>query len=186
MNPDQCLDARYELRYKAEYSARYHRRRAAFLGNLDTLLTLITIMAGAAAFGDLVAGSPSWLAKIGAAVVTLISLGQAILRLAPQAAAHTQWLKRWAALFAEQTLTTEPNPTDIKRWLQETVAIEAECVGELRALVYDCEDAAARALGISDRQHKIHRLQRMFIHFGTWQQIFPPAPDIRSASPLEE
>jgi hypothetical protein len=140
-------------------------------------------MAGASAFGDLVAGSPGWLAKLGTAIVTLISLLQVILRLAPQAAAHAQWLKRWAALSADQALTSVPTPLDIQRWTQESIAVETECVGELRALVYDCEDAAARAMNIPGRQHKIHRLQRLFIHLGTFQQAFPLAPDVQQALP---
>jgi len=53
-------ECRWQLLYRAEYSSRYHRRRAAFLSNLDTLFTLVTIVAGASAFGDLMAGSPRW------------------------------------------------------------------------------------------------------------------------------
>jgi hypothetical protein len=173
---DELDECRWQLLYKAEYSSRYHRRRSAFLGNLDAAFTLLTVVAGASAFGDLVAGSPGWLAKIGAAAVTLISLIQAILRLGP-AAAHAQWLKRWNRLFGSISLEVVPAKEDIRKWTEERLSIEEECVAELRALVYDCEDATARAFRIPGRQHKIHRLQRLLIHFGTWQQTFPSAPD---------
>ena len=185
MTLDECLDEQFKLRYKAEYSARYHRRRAAFLSNLDTSLTLITIMAGASTFGDLVVGSPGWLAKLGAALVTLISLLQVILRLAPQAAAHAQWLKRCTSLLADQTLTTVPTQADIQRWTHESTAIETECVGELRALVYDCEDAAARAMNIPDRQHKNPSASAPF-HSSGYVSAGIPAGPRRSTSVAAE
>jgi hypothetical protein len=164
--------------YRAEYSARYHRRRATFLTNLDTLLTLVTIVAGASAFAQLVTGAPGWLSKLGAATVTLISLAQVILRLGPQGTAHAQWMKRWMALQTTMGVTVEPKPEDVRDWTMEQAAIETECVGELRALRIDCEDITARVMAIPGRQHRIGRFQRLFFHFGTWQQEFPVVPDI--------
>lgn len=183
MTQEELEECRWQLLYRAEYSSRYHRRRAAFLSNLDTLFTLITIAAGASAFGDLVAGSPGWLAKMGAATVTVISLIQVILRLGPAGAAHAQWMKRWGRLYAEIFLQTSPTADDVRRWTEERAAIEEECIGELRALVFDCEDAAARAMSIPGRQHRIMRLQRLLIHFGTFQQEFPLVPDQGPVSP---
>ncbi len=180
MTPEELEECRWHLLYRAEYSSRYHRRRAAFLTNLDTLFTLITITAGASAFGDLVGGSPGWLAKAGAAVVTLISLVQAILRLGSAGMTHVQWLKRWSRLQTEITLNTDPDEADIKGWMTEKASIEEDCVTELRALVLDCEDAAARVLGIAGRQHRIWSLQRLLIHFGTFQQTFPHLADAPS------
>lgn len=155
----------------------YHRRRANFLTNFDTILTLITLAAGASAFGALVADSPSWISKIGAALVAFISLAQVVLKLAPQGAAHAQWLKRWQSLQSEIVLTSLPTLEQVERWTREKDAIETECVGELRALTFDCEDATARAMGIAGRQHKIHWAQRILIHFGTFQQSFPLVAD---------
>jgi hypothetical protein len=45
--------------------------------------------------------------------------------------------------------------------------------GAAHALAFDCGDATARAMGIAGRQHQIHWAQRLFIHFGTFQQTFP-------------
>jgi len=177
LTEDERLNRQYELRYRADFSARYHRRRAAFLTNLDTLLTLATLMAGASAFGALVASSPAWMAKIGSALVALISVAQVVLKLAPQGAAHAQWLKRWHALHTEIVLTSIPTFEQIEKWTREKDSIETECIGELRALTFDCEDATARAMGILGRQHKIGRAQRVLIHFGTFQQSFPLVPD---------
>ena len=180
MTQDELEECRWQLLYRAEYSSRYHRRRAAFLSQLDTGLTLLTIVAGASAFAELVAGSPGWLSKIGAALVTAISIAQVVLRLGPAGASHAQWLKRWSRLYVDISLRTSPTEDDIRRWTEERVTIEEECIAELRALVFDCEDATARALCIAGRQHHITRLQRLFIHFGTFQQKFPYVPDAGS------
>ena len=177
MTPDDCLDLQYQLRYRAEYSTRYHRRRAAFLGNFDTLLTLLTIAAGATTFGELMSGTPGWLSKIGAAAVTLMSLAQVILRLGPQASAHVHWLKRWTELQTSIILTRCPTPNDIQQWTVLATTIETECVGELRALCRDCENIAARVMNIPNRQCQIHPVQKLLIHFGTWQQSFPTIAD---------
>lgn len=123
------------------------------------------------------AGSPGWLAKFGAAAVTLISIAQVVLRLGAHAGAHSQWLKRWCALHNEISLKTEPDEADIARWTQERTAIETECVGELRALCLDCENAAARVLEVPGRQVQISPLQRLLIHFGTFQGSFPRVED---------
>lgn len=184
MSPEQCLDLQYELRYRAEYSTRYHRRRAAFLGNLDTVLTLLTIAAGATTFGELVAGSPGWLSKAGAAAITLMSLAQVILRLGPQAAAHTHWLKRWTEIQTATILTTSPQPEDIRGWTVAATNIETECVGELRALCIDCENVAAQVMKIPNRHRRIQPLQKLFIHLGTWQQVFPNVKDGESPQVL--
>jgi len=170
---EELLDRRWELLYRAEYSGRYHRRRAAFLSNLDTFLNLVTVTAGATTFGDLMSGSPGWLSKIGAAFVTLISIAQVILRLGAQSGAHTGWMKRWNELHAEMSLTTAPTSTDVSRWMQEQVTLETECVSELRALCLDCENIAAKVMNIPDRQRVIGRWQRLLIHLGTFQSDFP-------------
>jgi hypothetical protein len=109
--------------------------------------------------------------------VTLLSLGQALLRLGPAGMIHGQWLKRWSALHTAISLNTSPTLDSVSGWTRESAAIEEECVAELRALALDCEDAAARALGIPNRQHRISRVQRLLIHFGTFQQSFPLVPD---------
>jgi hypothetical protein len=177
LTEDEIDDCRWQLLYRAEYSSRYHRRRATFLSNLDTLLTLITVVAGASAFGDLVAGSPGWLSKAGAATVTILSLAQAMLRMGPAGMTHAQWLKRWSRLHTSISLNTAPTIAELRSWTEERASIEEECVAELRALVLDCEDAAARTMSIPGRQHKITRAQRLLIHFGTFQQDFPYVPD---------
>lgn len=183
MNPEEILDARWKIQYRADYSARYHRRRATFLLNVDKLLTLVTLASGAGAFVSLAADAPTTAAQIGAALITLISAAQIVLQIGPAGIAHTAWLKRWSRLQASISINANPTRRDIETWTAERVAIEEECVAELRALSFDCEDTSARSFGITGRQHKIWRLQRLLIHFGTFQQTFPLIVD---AAPAQE
>lgn len=177
MTEDELLDCRFEQLYRADYSARYHRRRATFLSNLDILLTLITALAGASAFADLVSGSPGWLAKIGAAAVTLISLSQVLLRPGYHGQCHVHWLKRWSAMSSDIRLKPMPTAEDVARWIRESATIEEECIGELRALRIDCENISSRVLRLPGRQCGIKPLQRFLIHFGTFQRDFPVIPE---------
>jgi hypothetical protein len=174
---EELADCRWHIQFAADYSSRYHRRRSAFLTSMDKLLTLITVAAGATAFGDLVAGSPSWLSKVGAALVTLLSLFQALLGIGPAGMLHGQWLKRWSRLLTSINLNTDPTLVDVRAWMEEKAAIEEECIAELRALQIDCEDASARFYEVQGRQHRIEWWQRMLFQVGTFQQEFPIIPD---------
>ena len=173
MTPDELADCRFQLQYRADYSARYHRRRAAFLNLIDQLFTLVTLIAGATAFAQLVAGSPNWLAKAGAAGITIIALVQAVMRLGSAAEMHRQWLKRWNALAIELEATPEPSEGDVKRWLGEKAALESDCVAELRGLVIACENETSRFMQLPGRQRRIKWWQRLIMQLGTLQQQFP-------------
>jgi ABC-type multidrug transport system fused ATPase/permease subunit len=173
LTSDELADCRFQLQYRADYSARYHRRRAAFLSLIDQIFTLATLLAGATTFGQLVANAPNWLAKVGAAGVTLIALIQAVMRLGSAAEMHRQWLKRWNALASDLEAHASPSEAQVKQWLAERAAIESDCVAELRALAIDCENATSRFMQISGRQRKIRWWQRLIIQLGTLQQNFP-------------
>src|SRR3546814_17809043 len=80
------------------------------------------------------------------------------------------------------SLKTAPVLADIERWSVEQALIEEECIGELRALDLDCEDAAARVMKMHGRQNYINPLQRFFIHFGTLPQYYT-GPRADSHSP---
>lgn len=173
MTRDELAQCRFELQYRADYSARYHRKRAAFLNVVDQLFTLVTLIAGATAFAQLVAGASNWLAKVGAAGVTIIALVQAVMRLGSAAEMHRQWLKRWNALAIELEATSDPSAGDVRKWLTEKAELESDCVAELRALVIACENETSRFMQLSGRQRKIRGWQRLIIQLGTLQQSFP-------------
>jgi hypothetical protein len=173
LTTEELADCRFQLQYRSDYSARYHRRRAAFLNLIDQLFTLTTLIAGATAFGQLVAGAPTWLAKVAAAGITIIALVQAVMRLGSAAQMHRQWLKRWNALGSQLEATPSPSQAEVTAWLAEKAALESDCVAELRALAIDCENATSRFMQLPGRQRKIRWWQRPIIQLGTLQQAFP-------------
>lgn len=142
-------------------------------------------MAGATTFGQLIAGAPTWVAKVGAAGVTLIALVQAVLRLGSAAEMHRQWLRRWNALTSELEGNPHPKESDIRKWLAAREAIESDCVAELLALTVDCENAASRFMDLPGRQRKIRWWQRLIIQVGTLQRHFPYEADLKVSAPHE-
>ena len=173
MTTDELLQRQFELQYRADYSQRYHRRRANFLQRIDIALSSLIIFSSGAAFTDLVSDAPSWVLQVSAAVVALVATLQVLLSFGANGPKHAEWMKRWNRLSAEIENTSNPSDRKIQKWASEKADIEGDCVSELRALSLDCEDKSASFLGIPGRQHRIWSLQRLLIHFGTFQQTFP-------------
>ena len=172
MTEEERLDERYRLAFRAEYSARYHRRRAAFLINLDKLLTALVLVCGAGAFVALLDQSPQWLGRAAALSVTFITILQVIFSFGLAGARHGEWLRRWERLATDIRAHPLPEDNKLREWHELRAGIESECIGELRGLAIDCENAARRYLGVPEGQRRIGRTQRLFIHFGTFQQEF--------------
>ncbi|GGD61829.1 hypothetical protein [Croceicoccus mobilis] len=172
MNREERLDERYRLAFRAEYSSRYHRRRATFLINLDKLLTTLVLICGTGAFLSFMDHGPQWLGRTAALSVTLITIFQVIFSFGLAGARHGEWLRRWERLATDIRATPTPDESTLRAWDELRAGIESECVGELRALAIDCENAARSYLGVSEGHRPIGRLQRLFIHFGTFQQEF--------------
>lgn len=173
MTKTEILDQRYDLAFRADFSTRYHRRRAAFLIKLDRLLTLITLMSGAGAFLAIVDQGSDSIGKLSALTVTIVSLFQIVFELGVAGAKHTEWLRRWDKLATDIQCNSTPSEEQLVGWQQERSSIETECVGELRALSIDCENAARQYLGVKEGQRKIGRFQRLTMQFGTFQIEFP-------------
>jgi hypothetical protein len=170
-------DQLWELTYRADYSVRYHRRHANFLNNINLLFSCLIIFASGAAFGDLLTLAHAAVLKVCTAAIAFISLLQVLTNLGANGARHSEWMKRWSNLQTEIELDNKPSKKTIARWIIERSAIENDCVAELRALTFDCENKAATFFGIKGRQRQINLLQRLFIHFGTFQQKFPIIDD---------
>jgi hypothetical protein len=183
VNKEERLDASFQLSYRAEYSSRYHRRRAAFLRQTDSLINVILVVSGASAFGALAGAAPLSIARTAAAFVTILGIIQILFRIGSASNQHSQWLKRWAELGADIRLNTEPNVADIVRWETLKTVLETECVTEFRALVVDCENKASRVMSLQGRQRQIVGLQRFLLHFGTFQSEFPLIGDDGQACP---
>ena len=176
MKKSERLDERYFLAYRAGYSSRYHRRRAGFLLNLDKLANLFSIIAGTSVFVSLMKDGPVIFAQLAALVISILAIGQVIFGFGSLGARHAEWMRAWDKLATDIRATPDPSEEDLGRWNDIRSEIEGECVYELRALACDCENQTRSHLGISEGLVKIGRMQRFFIHFGTFQTHFPETP----------
>lgn len=189
MTEDDLLDGRFTLAYRADYSARYHRRRSSFLTLIDTLSNIIAILAGSSVFLTLVQGGPLFIAQMAGLVVTALAIMQVVIGFGPLGARHAEWMRAWDKLANDIRAKPTPSERDLRRWHDRRAEIEGECVSELRALGYDCENQTKTHMGIAQGHVKIGRLQRVFIQIGTFQGEFPeiansvPPPSREDANP---
>lgn len=167
-------DERWQLRWAAEVSSRYHRRRAAWLGNVDFVLNIVQMLSGTA----------GRLAAVGSVVVVLCSLVQIVGRLGKATLDHELLMRQWCDLLTdiEANSATERG---VAAWVRRKGQLNKAHVGELRALAVAAENEAASALGTPGRQRSIGRLQWLLMHVVSYQRTFPPAPDLYPVPPQQ-
>ncbi len=177
-------EERWQLRWAAEVSSRYHRRRAAWLGNVDFVLNIVQMLSGTAAFIALTSGTPGRLAAAGSVIVVLCSLVQIVGRLGKATLDHELLMRQWCDLLTdiEANSATEES---IATWVRTKGELNKAHVGELRALAVAAENEAASALGAPGRQRSIGRLQWLLMHVVSYQRTFPPAPDLYPVAPQQ-
>lgn len=133
------------MRWAAEFSSRYHRRRAAWLNNVDFVLNLVQMVSATAAFVELTRGTPGRLAAAGTLLIALCALLQIVGRLGKAATDHELLMRQWCDLLTEVE-TSEASAATIKRWLTRKGELNKSHVGELRAVAVAAENEAASAL----------------------------------------
>lgn len=180
MTEDQLLDERYTLSYRADYSVRYHRRRASFLSKLDTTSNIIAIVAGTSVFVSLMQGGPVIFAQMAGLVISALAIVQVVIGFGPLGARHAEWMRAWDKLSNDIRATPIPTERELRDWHDRRAEIEGECVSELRALGYDCENQTRTHWGRTEGIVKIEWWQRALIQLGTFQSDFP---EVTSAIP---
>lgn len=174
---------RHDLLFAAEQSAKYHRRRAAFLETANNLLNLATLAGGAGAFISLY-GSDTTVAKWLALLLTIIGIIQIVY--SPQACAmrHKAWLASWLTLVREINLTPSPEAKRLDDWTARRFSIETECVVEMRALQADCFNRTARAMALEDTyNYRIRPWHRLLMQVIRFEHAFePPSTKTRVGS----
>lgn len=173
---------RWNLRWAAEISSRYHRRRATWLNNVDFVLNIVQMVSATAAFVELSRGVPGRVAAAGTLVVALCALVQIVGRLGKAAIDHELIMKGWCDLLTEID-TLKVDAKTVAGWMRRKGELDKAHVGELRALAVAAENETASALGVSGRQRRIYLLQWWLMHFLTFQRVFPVAPDVYPPAP---
>jgi hypothetical protein len=164
---------RDDVLFSAVVSSKYHQRRHSFLAQLDILINLSVVLAGASAFSAIVGGNHTGLAKWAAAISTFAGLFQIVLGVGKAAQSHQSWYTRWRSLLTDIECNPEPDKRELEGWLHTRTSIEVECVSELRALEVDCRNRAISQLNLSlDERRHIFWWQRVVIQIGTFQSTF--------------
>lgn len=176
-----------DLLFAAELSARYHRRRAAFLDRTSSIMSVVILAGGAGAFASLF-GETTTFARIATLVVALVGIVQVVFRVDQCAAEQRRWLKQWLAMIADIRRHDTHEAGQIANWSDERYVIESECVGELRALQVDCYNRALIATGSPDRPTPMRWWHRAFIQIASFEGAFanplPPVDTLAEARPL--
>lgn len=162
------MTSQADMEFHAQVSVRYHRRRAAFLERCSALMSVVILLGGAAAFVGVV-GEATLFAKI----VTLAIVGVGVIQIVFQtdrwAAAHRQWLRQWSDMLAEIRKASAPDQHQIGRWIDRQIVIEADCVGEMKALANDCYNRTMNALQRDGDPFKITPWQRFWMQFFSFE-----------------
>ena len=173
MTPEQILDERFFLSYRADYSSRYHRRRASFLSKFDTISNIVTMLAGTGVFVSLMQGGPVFFAQAAGLTISALAIVQVVVGIGPLGARHAEWMRGWDKLANDIRAVPIPTEEDLRDWNDRRAEIEGECVNELRALCYDCENQTRTHWGLTEGIVRIEWWQRAIIQLGTFQSDFP-------------
>ena len=133
---------------------------------------MVTVIGGAGAFLSLL-GEGTLVAKVATLVLTVAGVIQAVFRIDTCAAQHRQWLKQWLEVLRQVRMQPKPEHDQIDAWVTERYRIEAECVGELRALQVDCYNRTIAALSLVGEPVPIRWWQRVFIQVWSFEGSFP-------------
>ena len=163
---------RSDMLFIAEMSARYHRRRAAFLERISMLMTLINLIGGAGAFLSLIGGNSTLVAKCATLVITIIGIIQAVYRIDGAASDNRQWLSEWLGMLNDIYSKENPTAQDISKWIEKRHQIEAKCICELRALQEDCYNKTMMALNRGGDPVKIKWFQKLFMQIYSFENGF--------------
>jgi hypothetical protein len=161
-SPVDYTDERHALLFAAEMSARYHRRRAAFLEKTNLLLNLVTLFSGTAAFVSLYTPGTG-IAKALTVVLTAIGIIRIVYSPLACAMRHKDWLSRWLAITREIQTTPRPTLEQIEDWTRRRFAIEGECLIEMRALQADCYNRTVRAMDLEETHNYRVRIWHRFL-----------------------
>jgi hypothetical protein len=150
------MDLRDEMQFRAELSVRYHRRRASFLDRTSQIMTLTSLIGGAAAFASLIGDPNTIFAKWATLVITALTLVQSVFRIDAAAAEHKMWLREWSKLLLNIRQIENPTESQVSNWMQIQTELDSSCVNEMRALEADCWNRTAQQMGYSDAPAQIN------------------------------
>jgi hypothetical protein len=154
-----------QLKFDSLRNAIYHASRKSFLDWLNKFLSLIIILAGASAVGDLGAHfhvDAKWLAFIAAAGGAF----QLVFDFGVRAREHEFLQRRYYELIATMSEKTEPTVDDLATWEADLNRLYSEEPPPMRALDAIAYNAAVESLG-KDKRIEVRWYHTLFAQI--WQ-----------------
>jgi hypothetical protein len=136
----------HDLLVGVRRSVRSHHRRRRFFDNLYRSKTALTLLAGSATMGTILASMPQALQSIAAALVIVIPTLKLVLGATTKARLHADLARRFLDLERAMTLAKDPTDDDLRLWTAQRLLIEAEEPPILRVLDILCHNALLLAL----------------------------------------
>lgn len=145
-------EARHNLLWSVQRSARYHARRQAFFDRWRRITAGIGVIFGSAAAADLLNGGGHLVAVIASFLVAAASALDLVVGTADMAWQHRELRSRFLTLLCSiQRSNDEPSEEDIYRWQEERLSIEKDEPPIYVGVDLLCENEMARAHDMDDR-----------------------------------
>lgn len=161
---DQFLwEKRHWVKYGAELSALYHRKRERFYDLLDKLTKALAIAFSSAAVAAIM--NPLWVQVFGSFVAISTTIGL-VFGFAEKARRHSDLAAQFVRLEAEIAARGERDfeEDDLSRWEGRLREIEAAEPPTLGALVRLCQNQIARAHGDYEAVCPLSWWERLTVH----------------------
>jgi hypothetical protein len=142
---DKAWDDRWEAFYKADVSARYHRRRQRFFDLADKLTKAFTVLLGATLMGSMLKDSQ----PLAASLISSLSLLALVFSYSDRKQAHKELAEGFIALIQQIEACPASDLTEgkVAIWMAQATALDAKEPPSLKTLVTLCEHDACVAAG---------------------------------------
>lgn len=151
-----------ELVYKCRLSALYHRKRERFFSLLEKMSTSCALVAGSAAFSEILS-SPESKSMAGAAVAAA-TLPSVVFAWSDKARLHSVLASRFTQVEAELEGAGVLNAIALDSYKSRLLSLEAEEPPSLSALTRKCQNELAFAIGDQSSVTNLKFHERMFCH----------------------
>lgn len=142
---DKAWADRWSALYKADTSARYHRRRQRFFDLADKLTKALTVLLGATLMGSMLKDSQ----PLAASLISSLSLLALVFAYSDRKQVHKELAEGFIKLIQqiEECPANELSEAKAAVWMAMAVALDAKEPPALKTLVTMCEHEASVAAG---------------------------------------
>jgi len=154
-----------QLEFSVSVSVRYHSKRRSWFDALARWPSVVSLVAGSAAFVSISQGMPT-LATVASAATALFGGANLVFGFAERARRHDELVRKFTLLAAEIAETATPSHSELRRWMGAKYRIEADEPTPNNVLNVLChnEESEARGYGPEHLYH-VRWWQRAAVQF---------------------